>query len=246
MRQERGSRAVRREDRGPRATERRATERRQESPPRAAGNRDQGPDRSKSAERTRTETRAQRNEEIRSARSKLSSQQRERLHSGFDLRRAHVANVKFAKRIGAHIPRRVRLFAIPAAVIALVPAYTYYRYVVLDDEVCIVDPDTYEIVDVIDEGPYPAASRPQVAELHLSPAEQRIVLDSIAPDFPPAEVRIRLALGAEIPRSVELHLFPNVVLDRIPKLQDFRFVVVEHDVVIVDPGDRAVALVIER
>ena len=73
-----------------------------------------------------------------------------------------------------------------------------------------------------------------------------MVLDSIASDFPPADVRIRLALGAEVPRSAELHAFPDAVLDRVPKLRDFRFVVVERDVVVVDPRDRGVAMVIER
>jgi hypothetical protein len=73
-----------------------------------------------------------------------------------------------------------------------------------------------------------------------------VVRDSIASDFPQADVRVRLALGAEVPRSVELHDFPVVVLDRVPQLRDFRFVVVERDIVVVDPHDRGVAMVIER
>jgi hypothetical protein len=216
------------------------------SPRKAEPREQQQPDRSKTTERKGTEQQAQRHQEIRSSREKLSSEQRGRLRSSFDVRQARVTNAKFTARIGTHIPRRVRLFAVPAAVLAIVPAYAYYRYVVLDDHICIVDPDTYEVVDVIDEGPSGPGPRPQMAALDLTSSEQRLVLDSIADDFPPADVRVRLALGAEVPRSVELYPFPDPVIDRIPKLRDFNFVVAEREIVIVDPRDRGVALVIDR
>jgi hypothetical protein len=204
------------------------------------------PDRKEQPGRATQQT--QRHEQIRSSRQQLSSDQRTRLRTTFQRNRGdRVSRVKFPRRIGHRIPRHVRLYAIPAAVLAILPAYSYYRYVWVDDDICIVDPETYEVVDVIDEGgPAAPGSRPQVAELQLSPAERAIVLDSISPDFPPAPVRLRLALGAEIPRSVQLHSFPDAVLDRVRRLADFRFIVVEGDVVIVDPRERSIALVVER
>lgn len=248
-RAEQGQKRDRAVEKGPerqKGPEQKGTEqKRPEKAPRATG-REQQPDRLKEAERGRNDQQAQRREEVRTARSKLSSEQQARLRTSFDVSRGRATNVRFDVRVGSRIPRRIRLFVIPVAVFSIVPAYTYYRYVVLEDHVCIVDPDTYEIVDVIDESPYPATSRPHVATLHLSSSERALVLDSISFDFPPADVRIRLALGAEVPRRAELHSFPNVVLDRVPQLRDFRFVVVERDVVVVDPRDRGVAMVIER
>jgi hypothetical protein len=227
-----------------------AAERKQEKSSRDAKGNEQRPDNPKNAERKGGEKQAKGREDVRAAREKLSSDQGQHLRTGFDLKRAHVDHAKFAVQRGTRIPRDIRLFLIPAAVIGLVPAYSYYRYVVVDDRVCIIDPDSYEIVDVIDEGPNPAtASRPgqpQRATLQLSSPERSVVRDSIASDFPQADVRVRLALGAEVPRSVELHDFPVVVLDRVPQLRDFRFVVVERDIVVVDPHDRGVAMVIER
>ena len=35
----------------------------------------------------------------------------------------------------------VRLVALPASIISVVPAYRSYQYVVVDDEICIVDPE---------------------------------------------------------------------------------------------------------
>jgi hypothetical protein len=112
--------------------------------------------------------------------------------------------------------------------------------------ICIVDTATYEIVDVFDEAPYTPGSRPEVAQLILTDHERAMVLDSITPDFPEAGLRLRLALGAGIPDSVELYEFPPIVLDAIPKLSAYRFVVSQDQIVIVDPHDRSIALVLDR
>jgi hypothetical protein len=55
-----------------------------------------------------------------------------------------------------------------------------------------------------------------------------------------------LALGAEVPGDVELYEFPVIVLDRVRELRDFRFLVVDEQIVIVDPRERSIALVIDR
>jgi len=188
---------------------------------------------------------AERRERIHQTRERLAPDQRQLFRRDFDFRTARVTNARFDARIGTRVPRHVRLFAVPRAIITLVPDYTYYRYVVLDDRICIIDPDTYEIVDVIDEGYY-AVGRPQVATLDLTSSERALVLDSISPDFPQADVRLRLALGGEIPARIEIHRFPDVVLDRIPKLRDFGFIVAQDTVVIADPRDHAIVAVLER
>jgi hypothetical protein len=66
------------------------------------------------------------------------------------------------------------------------------------------------------------------------------------PDFPHADLRLRLALGAEIPPSVELNEFAPLLLDQVPKLRGFRFVLTGDELVIVAPQDRGIALVLER
>jgi hypothetical protein len=138
----------------------------------------------------------------------------------------------------------VRLYAVPAAVVSIVPAYRNYRYVYYEDSICIVDPVTYEIVDIIEYGPSPGGV--QIAVLELTADERALILDSIGPDYPMSSVRLSLALGAEVPSAVELHAFPDVVLDRVPKVRRYRFVVVDGDVVIVDPREREIALVLRR
>jgi hypothetical protein len=55
---------------------------------------------------------------------------------------------------------------------------------------------------------------------------------------------VRLALGAEVPRDVELLAFPRDVVSQVPELGNYRYIVAENDVVIVDPRERGVVLVI--
>jgi hypothetical protein len=177
---------------------------------------------------------------------KLSRDQHIRLRQAFTVNRDRITRVHFTRRVGTRIPRSVRIFAVPAAVLAIFPYYRNYRYVVEEDTICIVDPDTYEIVDVLDEGTYAPGIRPQVAELTLTDRERVLVLDSIPPDFPQVRLRLRLALGAEIPASIEVYEFAPLLLDQVPKLRDFRFVVSDDQLVIVAPQDRSIALVLDR
>jgi hypothetical protein len=84
------------------------------------------------------------------------------------------------------------------------------------------------------------------ARLELTPSERALLLDSISADFPETEISLRLALGVDVPGRVELHTFPDVVLDRIPRLSGYRFVVSDGDVVIVDARTREIELVVRR
>jgi hypothetical protein len=154
--------------------------------------------------------------------------------------------VNFDHHVGRRVPRHVRLFAIPLAVFGFFPYYRDYSYFVVDDEICIVDPRTYVIVDVIDQGYWGGGGRPQVAGLRLSAADIANVRDGIPPDFPEADVRLRLALGAEIPENVELHVLPLLVVTRVPQLRAYRFLLTADQIVIIDPHNRSIELVIDR
>src|SRR5262252_955657 len=230
-----------------RASDRQAAERQRAEEQKRAAEQNRAPKRPDQALRPGTnQPISARHEQLRQERAKLSTDQRTRLRQSFTVNRDRITRVHFTRRIGTRIPRSVRLFAVPAAVLAILPYYRDYRYVVEEDTICIVDPETYEIVDVLDDGTYAPSTRPQVAELTLTNRERSLVLDSIPPDFPQTRLRLRLALGAEIPPSIELYEFAPLVLDRVPKLRDFRFVVSEDQLVIVEPQDRSIALVLDR
>jgi len=159
-------------------------------------------------------------------------------------RKVDRARLNVAVNIGTAIPRSVRLHPVSTVILGFAPVYRGYSYVVLeDDTICIVDPRTYVIVDVIPASTQRAEGPGTRVHLTLSPDERRLVLASIDRDRS-ADVSVRLALGAEIPRSVAVARFPDRVLERVPQLRSYRYVVVEDQVAIIDPDDRQVALLI--
>lgn len=100
------------------------------------------------------------------------------------------------------------MYRFTPALLAIIPAYAAYQYLIVDDTICVVDPDSYAIVDVIPSsieqaGPQ-SAERPALA---LSTDQMRCVYAATPKDQARSDLRIRLALGAEIPRNVELFAF---------------------------------------
>jgi len=177
-------------------------------------------------------------------RVEISQEQRTRIQTTIRQQNVQrVTNVCFTINVGTRIPRNVRLHALPREIVEVVPRFRGFRFILVEERVVIVDPATYEIVYVIDDSSGP---RTRTARLELSASERQLLLTHIQLDRPSTDVRIRLALGAEIPNRVELLAFPDPVVTSIPKLRDFRFVVVERSVAIVDPSNRDVVLVVER
>jgi len=52
-------------------------------------------------------------------------------------------------RLGARVPQAVELIEIPSAVVEEVPTVRGYRYMVINNEVVLVDPATSEVVEII-------------------------------------------------------------------------------------------------
>lgn len=83
-----------------------------------------------------------------------------------------LTNVDFSIAVGTKVPAPVQLRALPADVVTFVPQYRGYSYVVVEEQIVIVDPGTQEIVAIV---PYTAAA----------PASR--VVDTPKPATPAAE-----------------------------------------------------------
>jgi hypothetical protein len=81
----------------------------------------------------------------------ISGRQRARVHSILVQRRVEPVNVDFPLRVGAHVPNYIRSYELPEEVYDYLPGYERYRYFVAGDEVVIVDPDSMEVVAVLEE-----------------------------------------------------------------------------------------------
>jgi Protein of unknown function (DUF1236) len=161
-------------------------------------------------------------------------------------RKVERSRINVAVNVGATVPRSVRLRPLSSAIIGFAPVYRGYSYIVLEDEtICIVDPRSYVIVDVIPASTQRAEGPGPGGHLTLSSDERRLVLSSIDRRNA-ADINVRLALGAEVPGAVEVVAFPERVIERIPRLRSYRYVVAQDQVVIVDPSDHQVALLLSE
>ena len=158
-----------------------------------------------------------------------------------------VTNVNFSINIGTRVPRSVRLEVLPASVITIVPEYRSYRYFVVDDQICIVEPSTYEIVEVIRVSDRTAArdNRGGSARLVLTEEEKAILLREVDLRGSSTLALGALTEGAEIPRDVSLQTFSATVVEKVPKVRDYKYVAVENRLAIVDPRGSKVELVVE-
>jgi hypothetical protein len=153
-----------------------------------------------------------------------------------------VDKIDVSINVGVRVPRSVRLAKLPPDVIEIVPQFRSYEYFVSDDRICIVEPSTYEIVEVIESGG-PRAAAVRSGGLSLTAEEREIVLRTVdlrdgARGLPiPRE-------GAGIPDRVEVRAFPRATLREVPKLERYRYFAAEDSIVIVDPRDERVDLVV--
>jgi hypothetical protein len=178
-------------------------------------------------------------------RVQLSEQQRSHLHETIlkerNVNRINRAN--FSINVGTRVPRAVRLAPLPASVLALVPQYRSYHYIVANDEICIVDPRTYEIVDVIPASTQTA--RGGMARLALTEEEKRIILKNVDLRGDSTLALGSMSEGAPVPHGARLEEFPDSVVQQVPKVRGYKYFTAEDRVAIVDPQASKVQLVID-
>jgi hypothetical protein len=87
------------------------------------------------------------------ASAKLPPEQRTKITSVIKEQHVQpVTNVDFEIRPGVRIPRErdVKFYPLPREVVTIYPQWRGYEYILVKDKIVVVDPRTYEIVDVLD------------------------------------------------------------------------------------------------
>jgi len=85
------------------------------------------------------------------AAAKLSTEQRTKITSVIRNQRVEsVNNVNFSISVGTRVPREgVRFYPLPAEVVTIYPEWRGYQFILVRDEILVIDPNTYEIVAVL-------------------------------------------------------------------------------------------------
>ena len=81
----------------------------------------------------------------------LSSEQHVKIRDTLRIEKSErLTNVPFSTKVGEAIPGTVHLYVLPVSIMEYAPQYRGYEYILVGDEILIVDPRTLRIVAVID------------------------------------------------------------------------------------------------
>ena len=81
----------------------------------------------------------------------LSSEQHTKIRDTLRVEKSErLTNVPFSTKVGEAIPGTVHLYILPVSIMEYAPQYRGYEYILVGDEILIVDPRTLRIVAVID------------------------------------------------------------------------------------------------
>ncbi|MGY4308974.1 hypothetical protein ACVIJ6_006217 [Bradyrhizobium sp. USDA 4369] len=83
--------------------------------------------------------------------AKLSTEQRTKITSVIRSQRVEpVTNVNFNISVGTRVPRDVRFHPLPAEVVTVYPEWRGYDFILVREQIVVIDPHTFEIVAVLD------------------------------------------------------------------------------------------------
>jgi len=61
-----------------------------------------------------------------------------------------VTNVNFSISVGTRVPREVTFHTLPERVVTIYPEWRRYKFILVKEQIVIVDPNTYEIVAILE------------------------------------------------------------------------------------------------
>ena len=179
----------------------------------------------------------------------INDQQRTRISSSIShLNVRPLTNVNFSLSVGTVVPRDIRLQPLPAEVVEIVPQYRGYNFVLVKDEVVVVEPSSYKIVAVLPYSGRATASAPARAEqrkttfndrdrevirkhVRAHPVERRTIGST---------VRTKIRTGERVPEGVEIEAFPETVYREAPTLREYRYINRDSHTYIVEPRERLI------
>ena len=149
---------------------------------------------------------------------------------------ARVDHADFGLNLGARVPANERMQPLPPEAEAIDPRLTGDKFLIVENEIVIVDPRTYSVVALIPEASGPEQSGAAQAN-EMSEDQQDQIRQSVANNSSACVDHADFALnvGAAVPRNEPLEPLPPEAVADNPQFSGDSFLVVEDQIVIVDP-----------
>ncbi|MEH2488566.1 DUF1236 domain-containing protein [Bradyrhizobium sp. AZCC 2230] len=181
----------------------------------------------------------------------INDQQRTRISTSIShLNVQPLNNVNFSLSVGTVVPRDVRVQPLPAEVVEIAPQYRGYDFVLVKDEIVIVEPSSYKIVAVMPYSGRSTAAAPARAEqrnVTFSDRDREVIRKHAKARPVERErqttgstVRTEIRRGERVPDGVEIDAFPDEVYREAPSLREYRYIHRDSRTYIVEPQERRV------
>lgn len=211
-----------------------------------AGERDSKRDRNQ----VRDANRRQDRDAGRAGARQVTEQQRTRISTS--IRQANVQplrNVNFSVSVGAVVPASVRFYPVTPAIVEIYPEYRGYRFVVVEEEIVIIEPRSRKIVTVIDNGGSGRAAGRGRGKLSLTEKQRDVVRRAAIQRRTTGSARTTTierdyVIGEDIPETIEFETFPDTIYTEVPEIRSYRYVVRDEDIYVIDPSERRVIEII--
>ncbi len=82
--------------------------------------------------------------------AKLSSEQRTKISAAFKEHRVPSVHLNVSVSVGTRVPENVHFYPIPEEVVVIYPEWRGYDYILVGDEIVVIDPSSHEIVAILE------------------------------------------------------------------------------------------------
>jgi hypothetical protein len=156
--------------------------------------------------------------------------------------------------VGGIVPEWVQVYGVPTEIVAIYPEFAGEQFVVIGDDIVVLDPGTRRIVAMISRTTNTAVLLPVPSTTGVaSPVEERVRLTRAQIATIRMVLRDRACryerpgdffIGGLVPSTAPVCAFPNRVVAAVPDIADYRFITRRNTVVVIDPADGRVVTVL--
>jgi hypothetical protein len=175
----------------------------------------------------------------------LSDQQRTKISTSISQANVQpLRNVNFTVNVGTAVPPSVRFYPVTRAMIDVYPQYRGYSFVVVSEEIIIIEPRTRKIVQVI---PHQSGGQATLrSRLKLSDQQRNVIRSSVRRSSTPATtgssttIEKEITIGDSVPDTIVIERFPDTVYRQVPSMRSYQYIARDRGVYVIDPRERRV------
>jgi hypothetical protein len=158
---------------------------------------------------------------------------------------APLNNVNFSLSVGTAVPRDVRFQPLPADIVEVMPQYRGYNFFVVRDEIVIIEPTTYKIVDVLPRTGRSTAAAPAPHRTTFSDRDREVIRKHARSSRTEqrttgSATSTRVKVGERLPDSVEIRSFPDEIYRESPSLREYRYIERDNRTYLIEPRERTI------